>query len=119
MLKETYEVKRTVAIIDRGLDKNDQESRYIVIEGIDIDNDGYISDIEKNIASYGLTAEAVKLGAIQVVPKSSCVIAKNANAEKARNDQMFFFVKGDKISIDITNIEFSLVEFLEKVGVLV
>ena len=110
--KDEYDVVRAVAVIDRGLDKNDTDTRYVVVEGIDTNNDGKISQDEIELAKYGLTAEAIKLGAVQVAPKSSCVIAKNANAEKARNDQMIYLNKGDVISPALTNLEFELLHFL-------
>ena len=116
--KDEYDVVRTVAVIDRGLDQNDTDTRYVVVEGIDTNQDGKVSEEEMNIASYGLTAEAVKLGAVQVAPRSSCVIAQTANAEKARNDQMIYLTVGDKITPLDTNLDFELLHFLIDVGVL-
>ena len=110
--KIEYKVDRTVAIIDRGLDKNDTDTRYVVVEGIDLDKDGKLSDEEMDLASYGLTAEAVKLGAVQIAPKSSCVIARNTNAEKARNDQMIYLLKGDIIQPEKVDLPFELIHFL-------
>ena len=116
--KKEYEVARTVAIIDRGIDKNDTDTRYVVVEGIDVNKDGKLSDEEIDLASYGLTAEAVKLGAVQIAPKSSCVIAKNANAEKARNDQMIYLLKGDVIIPETIDLSFEILHFLIEVEVI-
>ena len=94
-----YKMKSDIALLDRGERREKDESRYVIVENVLLDDDGQVSNAERALIKNAMSTEAVRGGAYRI-DRSDCIDV-TASSAHVTDDMLIFIKGGDKKPITL------------------